>query len=344
MKVFSKKHNDASPIIDRQSLFREIVDSSDYQFQEYCNKAVEITQKHFAGRRRLFNPIYVSDVCVNDCLYCGFRQSNKLFKRITLNSAQSLKEATFLLSRGVKNILILTGEYYSSKYFEMLIEHIMAIKKVQPSWLGVEVAPLKVEQYRQLSSLGVNSIIVFQETYNPQIYQYLHGTNTPKSDFNFRYETPMRAMKGGIKEIGLGVLYGIGDWFKDTLAMIEHANKLIEYNPEIKIRFSFPRIQFSSNQCVDIVRQEVKENMLTKIIVAIRLLFPTSRLALTARESQNYRLTNMNIVTDVGEGGSTVVGGYTIYPESEYHSQFKLSGRNSLNSFISKMKSFGYIL
>ena len=88
MKVFSKKHNDVSPIIDRQSLFREIVDSTAYQFQVYCNKAIEITQKHFSDRRRVFNPIYVSDVCVNDCLYCGFRRSNKLFKRITLNPAK----------------------------------------------------------------------------------------------------------------------------------------------------------------------------------------------------------------------------------------------------------------
>ena len=169
----------------------------------------------------------------------------------------------------------------------MLVEHIMTIKKVRPSWLGVEVAPLEVEQYRKLSSLGVNSIIVFQETYDPQIYQCLHGINTPKSDFNFRYETPLRAIKGGIKEIGLGILYGIGDWFKDTLAMIEHASKLIEYNPEIKIRFSFPRIQFFSNQGVNIIRQEVKENTLTRIIVAIRLLFPTSRLALTAQSHKS---------------------------------------------------------
>jgi len=338
-----KKNNDISLSIDYQSLFNEVIECSDNQFQTFRSKAIELTRNYFSNQRRLFNPIYISNVCVNDCLYCGFRKSNKLPTRRTLTPAQSLKEATYLISRGVKNLLILAGDYKSERYFEMLLEHIRAIKKIIPSWLAIEVAPLEIKQYQLISSLKVDSVVIFQETYDQQMYQYLHGVNTPKSDFYFRYNAPERAITGGIREIGLGILYGLGDWYNDTLAMIEHAYRLIKYNNEVKLRFSFPRIQISSNQNSNIIKENVTEKILIRIIVAIRLLFPMSRTVLTARESQKFRLENLDIITDIGEGGSTVVGGYTIYSDMMENGQFNLQGRCSLNEFLLKMKSLNYI-
>jgi len=345
LKACLESSKKVAPITtDYKSFLREVIDSSENKFIIYRQRAVDLTKKHFSNKRKLFNPLYISNTCVNDCLYCGYRISNKTYPRRTLTPEQSFKEAIFLISRGVKNIIVLAGEYSKDKYFDMIVNHIIAIKKSNPLWIGIEVAPLDAEQYRHLASIGADSVIVFQESYDRQIYAIVHGKKTPKSDYDFRYETPFRAVTGGIKEVGLGVLYGVGDWFEDTCNMMEHASKISQFDSEVKIRFSFPRLMESTCQERNVMREEVTEVILERIMVTARLLFPQARLVLTARESQKFRLDMLDVITDIGEAGSTIVGGYTIYKENDTYEQFKLPGINSLDNTLQKVRDKNFII
>lgn len=325
-----------------KEIFNEVLKSNDVVFQKYLEESKKLTYHNFSNLRRLFNPIYISNICENDCSYCGFRKSNKKIKRLTLTQEQSRREVEFIFSRGVKHLLVLAGDYFKQKYFEMLLNQISNIKKEHPAWIGLEVASLETRDYRKLSSNGVNSIVVFQETYDKKAYQRVHGQESRKSDFVYRYQAPFRALDAGINEIGMGVLYGLSDYYSDTLSMINHANEILREFPNAVIRFSFPRIQKASSQLHNILQYKVTEEDLKRVIVAIRLIFPKSRIALTARESLDFRVDLIEIITDVGEAGKTSVGGYSIFNENyENNGQFYLKNQDSIEDLIIKAKRKG---
>ena len=158
-------------INNKLDLLNSCLNSDDKEFDEYYNKAKELTNTQFGNKRKLFNPIYVSDICLADCPYCGYRISNKVIPRKTLKPLEVVQEANYLGSRGVSNLLLLAGDYKHSKYVEMLSENISAFKKqVNPNWIGIEVATLEVSEYAKLKNAGAESVTVFQETYNRKRY------------------------------------------------------------------------------------------------------------------------------------------------------------------------------
>ena len=326
----------ALPIVDG------VLYSSDEGFNFLRKEAADLTSQHFCKKRTLFNPVYISDVCVNDCVYCGYRNSNRDFSRTTLTTEQVLAEVEFVLSRGVRKILLLAGEYGRRAYVQMLLRAISAIKTKFPDvWLGLESAPLEEEDYQLFNKAGLDGVILFQETYSRQVYKKYHGSVGPKSNYDYRRGGLVRAVRGGISEVGFGVLFGLSDPATEVLEMHRHASEISELNPEIKMRFSFPRIQVAIGQTEhDYTR--VSKNLLKKLIVATRLAFPESRIVLTARETQAFRLGLLDIATDIGEAGSTVVGGYTINRNTSSLSQFELPGTGLLSSlrYISKSNGF----
>lgn len=327
----------------REEKFREIIFCSPKEFSNFETQAAKITSTHFRNKREIFNPIYLSNVCINDCSYCGFRKSLSNLKRVTLNTEQSVQEAQFLISRGVRNWIILAGEYPEPHYSRMLIEHIAQLAKLDCRWMGIEVAALETSQYRTIAKLGVKYLILFQETYNEQLYSELHGSDAPKSDFQHRYETPFRAIEAGFEEIGLGVLYGTGDWLSEAVGMIHHADRIAAFKPDIKLSFSYVVLQPYNQQENELFKEKMNSEIGRRIFVALRLLFPKARLLLSARESQQFRLDNLDVLTTIGEAGSSSVGGYTVFPDpEERNAQFKISGRNQLDILKQKMKSLGY--
>jgi len=311
----------------------DVLASSDDDFRAFTEKAVASTWDRFKNRRILFNPLYVSNVCINDCAYCGYRRSNRNALRRTLTPKEAVGEARVLAKRGIRHVLILAGEYSKGPYFDMLRRCIGAIRdeKVM-DWIGVEVAPLNERQYAQLRVDGVNSVTVFQETYDRWIYTRLHEGVGPKGDFDYRAGALNRAISAGIMEVGLGVLYGLGDWFADTCAMAEHARHLQSINSELKVRFSFPRLMPSQSQDTDLSRQFVDESMLSKSIIAMRLAFPGASLVLTGRESKSFLLRHAPIADVLGKAGSTAVGGYTQWDASPLE-QFSLNEDCALEDF-----------
>ncbi|MDR2496190.1 MAG: radical SAM protein [Tannerellaceae bacterium] len=310
------------------------------EFETYYQKAVEITGKHFENKRTLFNPIYVSDVCLADCPYCGFRGTNVGFKRKTLKPEETVREALFLKERGINCILILAGDYKHSKYVEMLYDNIKAVKEeVNPGWIGIEVATLEIAEYAKLREAGANSVTVFQETYNRTRYSCLHQVRY-KGDFDFRFNAQKRAILAGFEEVGLGVLYGIGFWKEDTIAMAEHALKLREEFPNVKFRFSFPRLQLSRGQDRSCRTEQMTTSDLRKAITGIRLTFPQDSLVLTGRETVKFLCKSAAVVDTLGYAGQTTVGGYTLNVNG--NNQFKLNKTYAYDYFINELKENGW--
>ncbi|GHT39944.1 thiamine biosynthesis protein ThiH [Bacteroidia bacterium] len=315
-------------------------EADDEKFETYYDKAVKLTQINFGNKRKLFNPVYVSDVCLADCPYCGYRGTNVQFKRRTLNPEETVKEALFVKQRGVNCILVLAGDYKHSHYVEMLCENIKAIKEeVNPGWLGVEVATLEVDEYAKLKEAGVNSVTVFQETYNRRRYSHLHQVKY-KGDFDFRFNAQRRAILAGFEEVGLGVLYGIGFWKDDTIEMVEHALQLREEFPYVKFRFSFPRLQLSTGQDTNCRTENVTTSYLLKAIVGVRLTFPQDSLVLTGRETVKFLSKSASVVNILGYAGQTAVGGYTL--DSNGFSQFELDGTDNFDMFKQSLMKNGY--
>jgi 2-iminoacetate synthase len=319
----------------------DILNCGKEEFQYHKLEAERITSETFGNKRVLFNPIYVSNICLGDCPYCGYKVSNKGLKRKELKPSESVAEANFLKERNVNNILVLAGDYRHDKYLEMLTQNVSAIKKeVNPNWLGIEVATLEIEEYKTLLNTGAESVTIFQETYNRERYNKLHTITEYKGDFDFRYNAQERAIKAGFKEVGFGVLYGVGFWKEDTVAMVEQAIILKEKYPDIKLRFSFPRLQESINQIENSRTETVSDFELEKIIVGVRLLFPESNLVLTGRENYSFLINQLTIVNICGYDGSTEVGGYLNTKNGL--SQFKLDKSESFDKFINLMKLKGY--
>lgn len=305
--------------------------------------AVELTTEYFGHARTLFNPIYVSNVCVNDCHYCGFRRSNREIERRTLTSDELLSEVSFLTGRNISRILLLAGEFRQEKYVEMLANTVGTIRAAYPKiWLGLEAAPLEVEDYSRLKFAGLDSVIIFQETYDQDAYQASHGVCDPKSQYDNRRDSLHRAIKAGIMELGFGVLLGLADPLEDVVHMLKHANEIRDAYPQTKLRFSFPRLQLAPTQQPSVRRFSVTEEQMERFIMATRLAFPDARIVLTSRETQECRLRLLDIVTDIGEEGSTVVGGYTTYSANEDEGQFELPGRGALAELREKMLIRGY--
>lgn len=304
-------------------------------------KAKSITSQNFGFQRSLFNPIYVSDICLADCPYCGYRVSNKDIPRKTLKPNEIIKEVDFLVNRGVKNILLLAGDYKHSKYVEMLRESLKVIKaNDEVNWIGIEVASLEVEEYRILNEFGATSVTIFQETYNKQRYLELHQNVEYKGDFDYRYNGQERAINAGFKEVGFGILYGVGFWKEDTVLMAEHALSIQAKYPNVKLRFSFPRLQLSEGQDKNCKIENISEYDLLKAIIGIRLLFPKASLVLTGRESVNYLTRHAQIVNILGYNGATAVGGYTDIGQGL--KQFNLNSNSSFETFKKKIKDNGF--
>ena len=257
--------------------------------------------------------------------------------RSTLTPEQTIQEAMFLKKRGIKSILFLAGEYKHDKYVEMLERNISVVhEKVQPNWIGIEVSSLKKEAYVKLMKVGVKSVTLFQETYDIKRYNELHSSGV-KSDFFYRLNTLHRAADAGIQEVGLGVLYGVGNWYLDTIAMMQHGLSLKEEFPELKLRFSFPRLMKSECQDEQAITELIDENLLFRIIVTLRNCFPDSSLVITGRESTDFMVSIMDIINVIGKEGSTSVGGYTI--NSNGVEQFELVSNESFKSFVKHLKT-----
>ncbi|MDL2231286.1 [FeFe] hydrogenase H-cluster radical SAM maturase HydG [Porphyromonadaceae bacterium OttesenSCG-928-L07] len=310
--------------------------------------AKTVKEEIYGKRLVLFAPIYTGNVCVNNCVYCGFRTDNKDLVRKVLEMNELEEETRILLRDGHKRVLLICGESPRNDidYICQAIRKVYAVKegKHQVKRINVELAPMPTEDFRKLKEEGIGTYVCFQETYDPVLYKEYHPGNSPKSDFENRLLVMDRAMEGGIDDVGLGVLFGLADYRYEILALMEHANHLERAFGCGPHTISFPRIEPAEGAPLsENIPHKVSDDDFKKIIAIIRIALPYTGIILSTRENDDMRTELFNYgISQISAGSRTNPGAYSDEAEKS-GSQFSLGDHRSLSEVISSMIDSGYI-
>jgi 2-iminoacetate synthase len=302
---------------------------------EMVDKSEKLTLQRFGNILSLFAPLYLSNTCANECTYCGFSMSNAI-KRLTLNESQVQKEVRAIKSKGFDHLLLVTGETnkVSMPYFERMIPHI----KPHFSQLSMEVQPLDTAEYKTLQTIGLDGVLVYQETYRRKTYleHHLRGN---KSNFNYRLDAPDRIGQAGIHKIGLGVLLGLEDWRTDSVMMAHHLRHLQKRYWRSRFSVAFPRIRPCEGGIVP--KSVISDRQLVQLIAAWRLFDRDLEMSLSTRESAEFRnhAVRMGFTTMSAES-KTQPGGYAD-DSQEALEQFEISDERSVADISAMIRSQG---
>lgn len=274
-----------------------------------------VTRQRFGKVIRLFAPLYLSNECINHCEYCGFSRDNPIL-RVTLSPAEVLREARALQAQGFRNVLLVSGEHPKFAGVGYLVECVRALRPEIPG-LSLEVGPLETQDYRACVEAGAEGLVVYQETYDREVYAQLH-TSGPKRDFDWRLETPERAYAAGFRRLGIGALYGLADWRRDALCLAAHARYLLTKCWKAQLTISLPRLRPAAGGFVP--RTQVSDRELVQLIGAFRLLLPEVGLVLSTREPAALRDGLIPLgITLLSAGSHTEPGGYTGAAKERIH-------------------------
>ncbi|KHJ38040.1 2-iminoacetate synthase [Pedobacter glucosidilyticus] len=296
----------------------------------------QLTQKRFGKTLQMYIPLYLSNECNNICTYCGFSLDNKI-KRKTLSPLEIMQEVSVIKNMGYEHVLLVTGEANQTvnvDYFKKVLDLI----RPHFSHISMEVQPLGQEDYEALIPLGLNTVLVYQETYHQEDYKK-HHPKGKKSNFEYRLATPDRLGRAGIHKMGLGVLIGLEDWRTDCFFTALHLQYLEKTYWQTKYSLSFPRLRPFSGGLEPKVAMNDRE--LAQLICAYRIFDEEVELSLSTRESASFRnhIIKMGI-TSISAGSKTNPGGYTVEPESL--EQFEISDERSPQEIAQMIKNSGY--
>ena len=275
--------------------------------EQLGQRAHQLTQQRFGKVIRLFAPLYLSNECINNCKYCGFSRDNPIL-RVTLSVDEVREEARALAAQGFRNILLVSGEhpkFVSNNYLSDCVE---TIHSVVPG-ISLEIGPMETRDYQPLVRAGAEGLVVYQETYDPAVYQEMH-TSGPKRNFGWRLATPERAYAAGFRRLGIGALYGLADWRYEAICLAAHAEHLLRNCWKASLTISLPRLRPCAGEFQPLTHMSDRE--MAQLICAFRLMFPDVGLVLSTRESSGLRdgLVPLGI-TLMSAGSHTEPGGYT---------------------------------
>lgn len=305
--------------------------------ESMAQKAHAITRQTFGNAVNIFTPLYISDVCTNQCRYCGFNAKNPQ-KRRHLTVDEAAREAFAIADAGFQHVLILTGDARKISSPQYIADTVAKIKPRFAS-VGIEVYSLTQEEYEQLIAAGVDSMTMFQETYNQELYTWLHPAG-PKKDYEFRLNAPTRAAEAGMRSIGLGALLGLDQFECDAFATGLHAWWLMRNYPGIDISVSIPRI--CPHEGSFDVTHGVTDAQLAQYVTAMRCFLPRAGITCSSRESAFMRNHLIPLgVTRVSAGVSTAVGGRAT---EDLHNpgQFEIFDHRSLGQMTADLAANGY--
>ncbi len=275
--------------------------------ESLCRRAQTLTQQRFGKVIRLFAPIYLSNECINSCKYCGFSRANPIL-RATLDLEEVLQEARALKAQGFRNLLLVAGEHPKFVSTDYLSQCVGVLHDEIPS-ISLEVGPMPTEDYRAMARAGADGLTVYQETYDRQVYAQLH-TAGPKRDFNWRLETPERAFAAGFRRLGIGALYGLGDWRSEAICLAAHADYLLRHCWKAQLTISLPRLRPHAGQFQP--PHFISDRDLVQLTCALRIAFPDAGLVLSTRERPQLRDGLIPLgITLMSAGSHTEPGGYT---------------------------------
>lgn len=317
--------------------------------QEMYELAEQIKKDFYGNRIVLFAPLYLSNYCVNGCVYCPYHAKNKHIVRKKLTQEEIRREVIALQDMGHKRLALETGEDPVNNPIEYVLESIRTIYSIKHKngairRVNVNIAATTVENYRKLKEAGIGTYILFQETYHKESYERLHPTG-PKSNYAYHTEAHDRAMQGGIDDVGLGVLFGLEMYryeFAGLLMHAEHLEAVFGVGPHT---ISVPRICPADDIDPSTFDNGVPDDMFAKIIACIRIAVPYTGMIISTRESPKMRARALHLgISQISGGSRTSVGGYVEEePEEENSAQFDLSDRRSLDEVLKWLMEMGYL-
>ncbi len=313
-------------------------------------KLAEQIKKDFYGNRIvLFAPLYLSNYCVNGCVYCPYHAKNKHIRRKKLTQEEIKREVIALQDMGHKRLALEAGEDPVNIPIEYILESIKTIYSIKHKngsirRVNVNIAATTVENYRKLKEAGIGTYILFQETYNKESYEKLHPTG-PKHNYAYHTEAMDRAMEGGIDDVGLGVLFGLESYKYEFSGLLMHAEHLEAVHGVGPHTISVPRICPADDIDPTSFKDALSDDLFAKIVACIRIAVPYTGMIVSTRESQKSRERVLHLgISQISGGSRTSVGGYVQQEtEEENSAQFDLSDTRSLDEIVNWLMKMGYI-
>lgn len=311
--------------------------------------AEKIKKDYYGNRIVLFAPLYLSNYCVNGCVYCPYHAKNTSIPRRKLTQDEIRREVEALQDMGHKRLAIETGEDPVNNPIEYVLESIKTIYSVKHKngairRVNVNIAATTVENYKKLNDIGIGTYILFQETYNKETYERLHPTG-PKHNYAYHTEAIDRAMEAGIDDVSLGVLFGLELYRYEFSALLMHAEHLEAAFGVGPHAISVPRIRKADDINPEDFEKGIDEDTFAKIVACIRIAVPYTGMIVSTRESEECRKRLLHLgISQVSGGSKTSVGGYfNPMPEDENSAQFDVSDRRPLDEVIKWLMEMGYV-
>ena len=311
--------------------------------------AQQIKKDFYGDRIVMFAPLYLSNYCVNGCVYCPYHAKNKHICRKKLTQEEVKNEVIALQDMGHKRLAIESGEDPVNNPIEYILDCIKTIYSIKHKngairRVNVNIAATTGENYRKLKEAGIGTYILFQETYNKESYEKLHPTG-PKHNYDYHTEAMDRAMQGGIDDVGLGVLFGLELYRYELAGIFMHADDLEAVHGVGPHTISVPRIKHADDIDPDAFDNGIDDETFAKIVAIIRIAVPYTGMIISTRESKSVREKVLKLgISQISGGSRTSVGGY-VEPEDEEDnsSQFDVSDQRSLDEVVRWLMELGYI-
>jgi 2-iminoacetate synthase len=304
--------------------------------EEMAQAAHSMTVRNFGKVILLYAPLYLSNYCVNQCLYCSFNFKNKISRRkLTLEEVE--KEAKIIAESGIRHILLLTGDSRRHSSLAYIKDCVRVLTRYFSS-IAIEIYALSREEYKELIDAGVDSLTIYQEVYDEETYGQLH-IKGPKKDYLFRLDAPERACQAKMRAVNIGALLGLENWRKEAFHVGLHANYLQDNYIDTEISVSVPRIRPHLGAFQP--KNAVNDKSFVQIILALRIFLPRAGITVSTRESSQFRDKLIKLgVTKMSAGSSTEVGGYVARGDSQ--DQFKISDERSVEEVKMMIYQQGY--
>ncbi len=318
--------------------------------EEIFTLAKKIKQDYYGNRIVLFAPLYLSNYCVNGCVYCPYHAKNKHIPRKKMTQEEIKQEVIALQNMGHKRLALETGEDPVNNPIEYVLESIKTIYSIKHKngsirRVNVNIAATTVENYKKLKDAGIGTYILFQETYDKERYEKLHPTG-PKHNYDYHTEAMDRAMEGGIDDVGMGVLFGLSTYKYEFAALLMHAEHLEAVFGVGPHTISVPRIRKADDIDPNTFENGIDDETFAKIVACIRISVPYTGMIVSTRESKKCRERVLELgISQISGGSKTSVGGYA-NPQDETEeetSQFDVEDRRSLDEVIKWLMELGYV-
>ena len=340
LKIIDKSRDCHGLSLEEAAMLLQIEDSD--ILEAMFDTARMIKEEIYGNRIVIFAPLYTSNECTNNCLYCGFRAANKSLHRRTLTTREIVDEAKAIEQQGHKRILMVCGEDHKKTHIEHITDAVKAIyENADIRRINVNAAPMSVEDFKKLKASGIGTFQIFQETYHRETYKKMHPTGA-KSDYDYRLTAIERAFEAGIDDFGIGVLLGLYDYKFDVLATLMHSQYMDDKYNVGPHTISVPRLRPALDSALKEAPYPVSDSDFKKIVAVYRLTVPYTGIILSTRESAALRDELLNLgVSQISAGSKTSPGGYE--EDDREATQFETSDERSLDEMLRVVCEQGHL-